>query len=474
MKKEVKNIIIISIDDLRSDCIAANPHKELLRRYNLKGNLETPLLDWFIENGIFFSNCITSAPYTTTAHASILTGQWPYSNGIEDYFKCKLKSPTILKILKNEGFKTLFQSDFDKILGDLLGFTDGADIFVRGDDRKSLQWIKDNIDNKKACFFHFENVHAPFGFHGFSDDRINITKKTMFLLKKYNMSLELKIRRNGKIAPIKEYRIIRHNYNRVLAEMYERGLYGETMELYIEGINYFEKNRFNKFITGLKKLGLFDNSIFVIVGDHGEMRDESTYHRMGGPKAKNALFDEVVKVPWIIYGKDLDSNLIIDKQVRTIDIVPTMLSLMNHKKDEALFDGSDLSNFKKIPKNLDAYCQIQSIPSDVVDFIKMSAKNKKIETPNYERFIEQAAIRSGGYKLIKEYNSSGTPVAERLHDVTVGERRISIKKNNLIANKLRLKLERFNKKSGLYNNDEVDQEDKKKIMQELKSLGYNI
>ena len=104
----------------------------------------------------------------------------------------------------------------------------------------------------------------------------------------------------------------------------------------------------------------------------------------------------------------------------------------------------------------------------------MSAKNKKIETPNYERFIEQAAIRSGGYKLIKEYNSSGTPVAERLHDVTVGERRISIKKNNLIANKLRLKLERFNKKSGLYNNDEVDQEDKKKIMQELKSLGYNI
>ena len=238
MESQIKNLIIISIDNLRPDCIEANPNKQLLNKYKLSIKPKTPTLDWFVNNGVFFNQCITVAPYTTTAHASILTGQWPHKHGIIDFFGSKLSTPTIFEILRKEKFSTLFQADFPFILGPNMGFDKGIDKFVDSNENESYEWIKKNIKKPLACFFHFANVHSPYGFHDLTHDGNNYRKKVNSLIKKYKIKPDIKAL-DGKQYIMKdlsnEEKILKQNYDKVLQKIHELKQYDQIMDLYIEG-----------------------------------------------------------------------------------------------------------------------------------------------------------------------------------------------------------------------------------------------
>ena len=483
MKKEVKNIIIISIDDLRSDCIAANPYKELLLQYELKNKLQTPILDWFIKNGTFFSQCISAAPYTTTSHASILTGQWPKNHAIEHYFRNKLAMPTILEILKKRGFSTMIQTDFPSLLGHPLGFTKGVDEFIKFDEGKSFDWIKKNKNKSKACFFHFANVHSPYGFDFFEKEPIELLKKVMMLTRKYklvpdsritNPKQKVRMEAMGK-AGFKQKDILRLNYDKIIEKMHADGKYSEIMDLYIEGINYFEKKRFSKFMKNLKEIGLFDNSIFVIVGDHGEKWGEKMQGHYGGSCLDDMLSDEVIKVPLIFFGKNVPKNKIINTSVRTIDIVPTIFKLLEQK--ETNVDGGDLFDVKNKLKDRDTYSQSWNMKIAFFAFIKKAFAQKKLPVPDFEAFLVMDAIRSNGWKLVQEYFENGKIKKTRLFDVRKGEKELDINKHKLLIERLRIRLRLMKKRNLAGSGDKkslLPSKKQQKVAEELRLMGYNV
>lgn len=67
------NVILISTDQQRGDCIGAEGR-----------GVQTPNLDRIAANGVRFNNCITPHPMCQLARASILTGKLPYSHGVRD------------------------------------------------------------------------------------------------------------------------------------------------------------------------------------------------------------------------------------------------------------------------------------------------------------------------------------------------------------------------------------------------------
>lgn len=74
----------------------------------------------------------------------------------------------------------------------------------------------------------------------------------------------------------------------------------------------------------VSRLGLEDNSIIVFTSDHGELFGAH------GRRAKNIFYEEAVRVPMLIrWPGHLEEHVRRDCVMNTVDIMPTLLSLMD-------------------------------------------------------------------------------------------------------------------------------------------------
>jgi len=480
MNDKPKNLIMISIDALRSDCIGCNPDKKLLNKYNLKVKIKTPILDSFVKKGVFFNNCVTVAPYTTSAHASILTGQWPYHHGVIDFFRNKLDSPTILEKLKKRGFKTLFQSDFSFLLGPTLGFTKGVDKFVKENEEESYAWIKQNKKKSLACFFHFSNVHEPYGFSNTKKESNDYKRKVEYLLKKFNLKPDKEAFCNQHFITStsesfsEENLILGQNYKKILNKMHRLGLYSEIMNLYLEGINYFEKKRLRLFIKNLEKIGLLENSLFVIFGDHGEGWDKNNKgHNKGN--LKRGLIDDNIKIPVLFYGGTVPKNVLIDTPIRTIDIAPTIFSLLGYKEKNN-WDGVNLSDFSDLPSDLNAFSHVWHSSSGAVTvFMHETKKEGKLTKPDFDSYLLSASLKKGKWKLTQIFSKRKVPIKSYLFNTDKQKKSVN-KKIIFLMNKI---LKEYNQKTydkikSKMKEQKISPKKNEELAEKLRSLGYNV
>jgi tetratricopeptide (TPR) repeat protein len=92
-------VILISIDTLRADHLPAYGYK----------NVETPNIDALRKDGTLYANAYAHVPLTLPSHVSILTGQLPPDNGVRNNIGFPFdaaKHPTIPSVLKQRGYAT--------------------------------------------------------------------------------------------------------------------------------------------------------------------------------------------------------------------------------------------------------------------------------------------------------------------------------------------------------------------------------
>jgi len=98
------------------------------------------------------------------------------------------------------------------------------------------------------------------------------------------------------------------------------------------------------FLDELESLGLRESTVFAFLSDHGESWGErfadkadvkGVYHMHGA-----TLNDEIVQVPLIISAPGRLEPAVVDSQVRTVDLVPTLLDLSSLPARET--DGDSL------------------------------------------------------------------------------------------------------------------------------------
>ncbi len=313
------NIILITVDCLRNDHLSCYGY----------GRKTSPFIDSLARRGVFFKECIVNGAGTFASFTALMTSSYPFMNGTFE----RVNRTTLAEVLRDKGFYTVGIND-NGFLSPYFGFDRGFDEFIclstRGGRRRLSEKIGSILQLK---------IGGDLGMNGRVITKIAV--KTFERLKGEDLFVWIHYMdvHGPHYAPKWCYKsigvevpgfgdLLRLNRKLGNAEsLYRRGGISErdvrllvaTYDAEIRYVDFCIRNLFKK----LENLGLLDRSYVVITGDHGE-----EFFEHGGYHSNLNLYEEMIRVPLIIYGKDLKSRRV-DGQVRHIDVAPTILSLVN-------------------------------------------------------------------------------------------------------------------------------------------------
>jgi len=319
------NIVFVSFDALQ----AAHVH-------NLGYPLEiTPAIDAMARRGYNFKEGISVSSWTVPSSMSWFTGVYPsqhkvvnkfstYTNDTKVLSNLKKLSPeiiTLAEILKQNGYATAgFTGDAG--VNGVSGFNQGFDVYFDNTTMfsglevsapKALDWLKENKDNKFFLFLHGYDFHGQYvPPEGFDYRYVNFKYTGP-----YNGSKEQQ-------AALREERLQKGYLNLSDDDVrFWRAIYDEKIDR--------ADKKFAAFLEEFRKLGLMDKTIFVLTSDHG-----TEFYEHKGIDHGFTLYDELIHVPMIIVLPNQEKGVAIDEQVRSIDLMPTILDLLNIPMNETI------------------------------------------------------------------------------------------------------------------------------------------
>ena len=167
------NVLLITIDTVRADHIGC---------YGAKG-VQTPTIDSLARDGIPFEHAISQVPLTWPSHAVILTGTYPFQNGVQDFTGQPLAPQfrSLAQAFKQHGYSTgAVVSAFvlDRSWGLARGFDFYDDAFSPEEfqkrdlglvDRKAeesvthvINWLKQPTHRPFFFWLHLYDPHSPY------------------------------------------------------------------------------------------------------------------------------------------------------------------------------------------------------------------------------------------------------------------------------------------------------------------------
>ncbi len=314
VRPEPVNVLLVSIDSLRADHVGAYGYERET----------TPQIDRLASEGTVFANHVSTTSWTLPAHISLFTGQDISVHGVAtDGFSLHPAVPTLAESLRAAGYRTAaFCSS--PYMNPAFGFDRGFDLYHNIDTEKedfvdtvlpseterdrvhrettspritelAVGWLEDHAREPFFLFLHFWDPHYDYdppppynrlfnpGYTGDIDGRDYI--------------------HNERIHP---------------------GMDPEDLERIIalyDGEIAFTDYHLGMVIEKLKELDLFDRTLIVVTGDHG---DEFFEH--GNKGHRLTLYEEVIRVPLVIRlpGKENRAGRV-ETPAGIIDIAPTIL-----------------------------------------------------------------------------------------------------------------------------------------------------
>jgi arylsulfatase A-like enzyme len=399
----------MSVDSLRFDCISREREKKYLRRYGVEDLPDTPNMNWFAENGVQFSQAITIAPYTSSSNASLFTGMYPSKHKCRANFYSRLSPhvPTLAETLKKNGYKTFHFLDVSCML-EYLDINRGVDFFMAsdhgpafngGNDQNLFTLLNQHKEENIYLFVQFIDVNNPYGhspyeiYPGYNDDYF---KNLEILKERFFKDDELPDDRKDKY----------YTWKAIKRKMYQSGYVNEIFSMYIRGINKFDNGRFRWFIENLKNLGLLDDTLLIILSDHGEM--DLGFDFSHG----DTTSDEVIRVPLIMYYPSLlPKGAIIKDQVSLVDVMPTILDIAKIPTDNNQYHGRNLLPLIRGEETgtREAYSEIWSYEWEKLSpFLKECRKANRLLEPDFDVFLKQKSLRTSKFKYIVRGNNELT------------------------------------------------------------------
>jgi len=295
-KTSRRDVFLITIDTLRADHVHCYGYNRV----------QTPSLDQLAKQGIRFTQAFTPSPITNSSHASILTGLLPSSHGVSD-FGVPLASShlTLAEALKKRGYGTA--AFIGAVILDTKALAPGLD---------------------RRCDF-YDNFPAQ-----------SETKSRWGRVERRGMEVVQHVETWLNAHPAGPHFVWVHLYDP--HDPYEPPPpYSETYKdrLYDGEIAYAD-SALGHFLAYLKKQGWYEGALIVVVGDHGEGLGEHHEDTHGV-----FLYDSTTHVPLIVkLPEEREAGREVEAQVRTTDIMPTILSLLGASGPASL-DGDSLEPF---------------------------------------------------------------------------------------------------------------------------------
>lgn len=273
--KHAPNVVVITIDTLRADHLGCYGYTKI----------RTPNIDAFAADNARFERAYTPVPVTLPAHTAIFTGTYPTLSGMHDFSGNKLnpKQPTLATVLRQQGYATGAVIG-SAVLDSRFGLNQGFDFYYDHFDFNRMQesnleamerpgnvvtdialdWLGKNAESKFFLWVHLYDPHYPY-------------------------------------QPPPPY-----------SEQYRDRLY--------DGEIAFADAQFGRVIAFLKAKGLYDNTLIVLTGDHGESLGEH------GEKTHGFfIYNATLRVPVIIHLPGAAAAKTVSELASLTDLMPTVL-----------------------------------------------------------------------------------------------------------------------------------------------------
>ena len=285
------NVILITVDTLRADALGA---------YG-QSRFTSPNIDRLAREGIVFLRAVTSAPSTLSSHASIMTGTQPYVHGARSNagFILPEENETLAEALKRNGYHNGAEIAAN-VLDHGTQLNQGFDLYR---DLSSGDIHKKSISVRKA--------------NG-SVETVDVDERTADDITDFG----IQFMRETRDEP---FFLWLHYFD-------PHTLYGapSAYENLIPDSPYHAEVRYvdteiGRLLRNLELLGLGDRTLVVLTSDHGEGLGEH-----GEATHSYFVFDTTMHVPLIVWGaKSRPQGWAVESLVRTIDIAPTILDLLD-------------------------------------------------------------------------------------------------------------------------------------------------
>jgi arylsulfatase A-like enzyme len=334
------NLILIAIDTLRADRLSSHGYR----------GVATPFIDALADDGVRFASAITASNWTLPSFSSIFTSLMPRRHGTLAFdAKLPAQLTTLAEYFRGAGWATAAIL-YKAALVDA-GLDQGFDTYfnvarrlVRIDENvdKTIAWLDRNDDRRFFLFFHGDDPHQPIS----QPERFASPDDLRALSDRYGVKLPLSVFSTG-VAPLlyekRRFRLGGCKRCRTPAGVPEP-LKQIARRLYDGEVAYSDYG-VGRLLDELKRRGIYDNSIIVFVSDHGEsLWERGEFYGHGRP----LFYDELVHVPLIIKppaGAGFARGKVVEMQVRTTDLLPTLLDLAGISADAALFQGEALTEY---------------------------------------------------------------------------------------------------------------------------------
>jgi len=286
------NLVLITIDTLRPDRLGCYGYS----------HIETPNLDQVARGGVLFENAVAQAPLTAPSHASMLTGTYPTVHQVRDTggFILPPSRTTLAEVLQQQGYDTAAFVGA-AVLKKSFGLSQGFSVY---DDRmpkpgtskaavefperragevvdRAIGWLGRQTGRPFFLWVHLFDPHDPY----------------------------------DPPAPFRQ---------KYASRPYD----GEVA---------YTDQQVGRLLEAVAKKSPPENTLIAVLSDHGESLSEHGEYTHGV-----FLYDATLRVAFLMAGPGLPRSLRVKPQVRTIDLLPTVLDLMGLKTPEGV-QGTSLA-----------------------------------------------------------------------------------------------------------------------------------
>lgn len=284
--------------------------------------VHTPTMDRMARKGFEFNRCISNYPVCSPYRAMVMSGRWPYEQGvIDNNIPLSPDEMTLGKAFHESGYRTGYIGKWH--LGGTRAEPYGFDT--------SLIWTGDGNHEEATC--HPDGTD-PVVHHGYTVDEKtdqaiafmkDESKKPFFLMLSYNAPHshftdapdDLKALYPPGSIPWRPNVDRAKSDNRVSAFRFSEADY-LGYHAHITGVD----RALGRILATLDDLGIADNTLVIYTSDHGSMFGS---HGVG---SKRQPYEESIRVPFICRGPVVAKpGSKTDALFGTIDIMPTVCAL---------------------------------------------------------------------------------------------------------------------------------------------------
>ena len=303
------HVVLVIIDTVRADKLGA---------YGMEADV-SPRFDGFAGQGVRFGRAISQAPWTRPSIGSMLTSRYPRDLGLYVEKDEMLDDRFVMlpEVLHDAGFRTIGVTANPNINRNF-GFEQGYDTYV--DSGAVWHWMDQEAGQTKAPRSGLDPAPDRFGqvLSALDAESPEEAAQPHFVL--------------VNVMEAHEWR-----KPEILRKPFRTKFRKQEDGAYLRVVNQLDED-LGAFVDTLQARPGWEDTVFVVVSDHGEGLSshphvpDSTFHG-------SVLYRSQMWVPWIMWSTDgarLPADVVVERPVRMLDMMPTLLDLVGVAAPEGL------------------------------------------------------------------------------------------------------------------------------------------